>query len=167
MRALILAADFFEDLELFYPYYRLIEENIDVMVSSSTKEAISGKHGYEITPDLTFTEALEDVFDLIIIPGGRAPERIRLDEKALDIVKRVFASNAPVAAICHGPQVLISADVISGRMLTCYKGIKDDVIAAGGNYFDKEVVVDGNLVTSRSPEDLPYFFKGIKEVMRI
>ncbi len=165
MKALIMSADNFEDIELFYPYYRLREESIEVLIASESSEEIRGKNGYTVNPDITFEQALDMEFDLIIIPGGRAPEKVRLNPIALNIVRDIFDSRKPVGAICHGPQVLISAGVVKGKKLTCYRGIRDDVISAGGLYVDERVVVDGNLVTSRMPDDLPYFMKSIMEVI--
>ena len=160
-----MSADNFEDIELFYPYYRLREESIEVLIASESSEEIRGKNGYTVNPDITFEQALDMEFDLIIIPGGRAPEKVRLNPIALNIVRDIFDSRKPVGAICHGPQVLISAGVVKGKKLTCYRGIRDDVISAGGLYVDERVVVDGNLVTSRMPDDLPYFMKSIMEVI--
>jgi len=165
MKALIMSADNFEDLELFYPYYRLKEESIEVLIGSESPNEIKGKNGYTVKPDITFEQALDMEFDLIIIPGGRAPERVRLNHLALNIVREAFDSKKPVGAICHGPQVLISAGVVKGKKLTCYRGIKDDVISAGGLYVDERVVVDGNLITSRIPDDLPHFMKALLEVI--
>ena len=158
--------DNFEDMELFYPYYRLKEEGIEVSVGATHINEIRGKNGYTVKPDFTFEQAMDFEFDLIVIPGGRAPERVRLDSSALNIVREAFESGKPIAAICHGPQVLISAGIIKGKKLTCYRGIKDDVISAGGLYVDDHVVVDGKLITSRVPDDLPYFMRAILEVMR-
>ena len=157
MKALILSADKFEDMELFYPLNRLKEEGITVKVASMKKGAITGEYGYSIDVDMTFGEVKPEEFDMLVLPGGKAPEKVRLDEKALDIARYFFRENKPVAAICHGVQTLISAGVIEGRKATCYIGIRDDLISAGALYEDREVVVDGNLVTSRHPRDLYAF----------
>jgi len=152
-KILILSDDGFEDLELFYPYYRLKEEGFDVDIASS-KDKITGKHGYSIKVSKIFSDVNPEPYHALVIPGGKAPERVRLDETALKIVKHFFDNNKPVATICHGPQVLISARVVRGRKLTSWYGIKDDLIIAGAEWFDKEVVVDKNLVSSRHPGDL-------------
>ena len=150
---LILTGEGFEDLELFYPLHRLMEEGFKVSVASN-KKSLVGKHGYSINVDLLLEEVNPENFDALVLPGGKGPERIRIYEKAVEIVKHFFEKGKPVAAICHGPQLLISAGVLKGRKLTSYIGIRDDVKVAGGLWEDKEVVVDGNLVTSRHPGDL-------------
>ena len=121
------------------------------------KGPITGKHGYQIDADIAFKDVIPANYDILVISGGRGPEKMRLNKDALEIVKYFFKENKPVAAICHGPQVLISAGVIKGRKATCWPGIRDDIIAAGALYEDKEVVIDGNLVSSRSPSDLYAF----------
>lgn len=157
MKVLVISADNFEDIELFYPLHRLKEEGVTVEVASMKEGAITGKHGYSIHVDLTLTEVKPEEFDMLVLPGGRAPERVRLEEKALEIAGYFFKENKPVGAICHGVQVLISAGVMRGRKATCFIGIRDDLKSAGARYEDKEVVVDGNLVTSRNPDDLYAF----------
>ncbi len=157
MKALIISADNFEDMELFYPLHRLKEEGVAVKVASMKEGAIKGKHGYSIHVDLTLAEVKPEEFDMLVLPGGRAPERVRLEEKALEVARYFFNENRPVAVICHGVQILISAGVIRGRRATCFIGIRDDLKSAGALYEDKEVVVDGNLVTSRNPDDLYAF----------
>jgi len=152
-KILILSADGFEDVELLYPYHRLREEGFEVHIASN-KDEIVGKHGYKVKVDKKFEEVNPNEYDALVLPGGKAPERVRLDENAIKIVKHFFEEKKPVAAICHGPQVLISAGVIKGRKLTSWYGIRDDVKIAGGKWIDKEVVVDENLVTSRHPGDL-------------
>ncbi len=163
MRAVILVADEVEDLEMLVPYYRLKENGVEVDVAGPRIGSVHGKHGYALDVDLTFWDVDADGYDLLVIPGGRAPETVRLDAKAIAAVRKFFDAAKPVAAICHGAQVLISAGVIEERRLTCWEGIRDDVRAAGGEYVDAEVVVDGNLITSRSPDDLPAF---CREIMR-
>ncbi|WP_292485508.1 type 1 glutamine amidotransferase domain-containing protein [Methanohalobium sp.] len=165
MKALIISADGFEDLELFYPLNRLKEEGIDVKIVSMEKGTITGKHGYPAGVDLTFDEVNPDDFDMLVIPGGKAPEKVRLDEKAIEITKHFFDKNKPVASICHGAQILISAGVVKGRKATCYIGVRDDLKVSGANYEDKEVVVDGNLVTSRNPNDLYAFGREIVKMI--
>ncbi|MCD6473520.1 MAG: type 1 glutamine amidotransferase, partial [Thermoplasmata archaeon] len=157
MKALILAEDGFEDLELFYPYYRLKEEGIDVTIASS-KEKIVGKYGYAIETDAKYEEIDASIYDCLVIPGGKSPERVRLNKNAIEITRHFFEKNKPVAIICHGAQVLISAGVVKGRNIACWYGIKDDVIAAGSNFIDG-VAVDGNLVSARFPQDLPEWMR--------
>jgi protease I len=153
-RALILVGPEFEDIEALYPYYRLLEAGFETLFASKEKGTLKGKHGYEIKVHLSLDEVNPKDFDLLVIPGGRGPERIRIYREAVEIVAHFMDNNKPVAAICHGPQLLISARRVSGRRLTSYWGIKDDVEAAGGLWVDEPVVVDDNLVTSRYPGDI-------------
>jgi len=164
MKALIITANEFEDLELYYPLYRLIEQGWDVTLAAPHMGTVKGKHGYLVPVDEVFSEVNPEEYDLLLIPGGKAPEEVRLSADAIKIVNHFFGENKPVASICHGVQVLISAGKVAGRGATCWKGIKDDLIAAGGNYIDSEVVVDRNLVSSRMPDDLPAF---MREVSRL
>lgn len=154
MKALVFGADGFEDVELFYPYHRLKEEGVDAKIASMEKGKITGKHGYSANVDVTFDEVDPAEYDILVISGGKGPEKMRLNDRALDITRYFFRENKPVAAICHGPQVLISAGVIKGRKATSWPGVIDDLNAAGAQVYDEDVVVDGNLVTSRSPHDL-------------
>ena len=164
MKALIISADNFEDSELLVPYYRLKEEGFEVDIASMRKDKIKGKHGYEVNVDKTLQEVSPGNYDILILPGGKAPEAIRKEQAALEIAKYFFQKNRPVSAICHGPQTLITAGLIKGRHATCYKSVAQEMKDAGAMYEDKEVVVDGNLVTSRQPADLPAF---LKETMKL
>ncbi len=155
MRILMITGDQAEDIEVLYPYYRLREEGFSVDVASIERRPIRGKVGYQINVDLSVKETDPSRYIGLVLPGGRAPERLRLDKDVLDIVRFFFSNDMPVAAICHGPQILISAGVIRGRRLTGYPGIRDDIANAGAVYVDEPVVVDGNLVTSRVPSDMP------------
>lgn len=168
MKALIITDTEGEDIEVLYPYYRLQEEKIEVHVASSKKGPVTLKHGYIINADLSFEETDPEKFDILIIPGGKGPEKVRLNKHAVEFTRNFFNKNKPVAAICHGPQVLISANLLKGRTVTSWMGIRDDVVAAGGSYRDEPVVRDGNLVTSRMPSDLPAwmneFIAGLKTI---
>lgn len=165
MKAVILTADQFEDMEVMYPLFRLQEAGWDVTVAAPTKKPIHGEFGYgELMPDMLIDKVNPDDFDLLVIPGGSpegAPSVVRKIEKARDITRDFFAKKKPVASICHGPWTLADAGVVKGRHLTCYwhDGVPETVKAAGGIWEDKEVVVDGNLVTSRWPADLPAFMR--------
>jgi protease I len=159
MKALILSADHFEDSELLVPYYRLQEADVEVVVASLRRGAITGKHGYEVAVDKSFDEINPDDYAILILPGGAAPAVVRQEPMALEIARNFFAGNKPVAAICHGPQILISAGLLQGRHATCYKSVADELKEAGALYEDREVVVDANLVTSRQPADLPRFMR--------
>ena len=166
MKALIISADNFEDSELLVPYYRLKEEGFDVDIASMKKDKIKGKHGYEVNVDKTLQEVSPGNYDILILPGGKAPEAIRKEKAALEIVKHFFQKNRPVSAICHGPQTLITAGLLKGRHATCYKSVAQEMKDAGAMYEDKEVVVDGNLVTSRQPADLPAFLRETIKILK-
>jgi protease I len=157
VKALILVADGFEDCEVLYPYYRLREEGVEVDVAGPAKKTYTGKHGYDVTAGRARAELAAGDYDLLVVPGGKAPEAIRLEGPAIELVRTMMEAGKVIAAICHGAQVLISAKVLSMRKATCWKGIRDDLVAAGCEYQDHEVVVDHNLVTSRCPDDLPAF----------
>jgi protease I len=169
-RVIVLTADQFEDFELFVPYFRFMEEGIAVDVAAPVKEKITGENGYVFeNVDLTFDEVDPRLYDLLFIPGGHphgAPRTVRRSEKAQAIARAFFDADKPVAAICHGPYLLISANVIAERRLTSFwgDGVPEEIKAAGGTYLNQDVVVDGNLVTSRWPMDLPAF---MREVMRL
>ncbi len=166
MKALILTANGVEDCELFYPYYRFKEENIEVDVATPAGEKVLGEHGYSLEANLAFADANAEDYDLLFLPGGKGPEKVRLQPEAVEITRRMFEADRFVAAICHGPQVLISADVVRGRRATCWPALRDDLKAAGAEYLDQEVVVDGNLITSRCPPDLPAFCRAIFAAVR-
>jgi protease I len=172
VRAVILTANRFEDMELFYPYFRLLELGIEVDVAAPRIQKLTGKNGYVFeNVDLPFARVNPDHYDLLLLPGGvadGAPTAIRKSKNAQYIVKSFFVQNKPVAAICHGPCALISAGVLKGRRLTGYlgDGVPEEIKAAGGHYEDKDVIVDGNLVTSRSPADLPLFMRETMKMIR-
>lgn len=171
MKAVILTADQFEDMEVMYPLFRLKEAGWDVTVAAPTKEPIHGEFGYgELMPDILIDKVDPDKFDLLVIPGGSpegAPATVRKLKSAHKITQSFFAKNKPVASICHGPWTLADADVVKGRRLTSYwhDGVPESVKKAGGKWEDKEVVVDGNLVTSRWPDDLPAFMREVLKMV--
>ncbi len=166
MKALIISADGYEDSELLVPYYRFLEEGIETDIASMTKGPIKGKHGYEVDATKTLADAAPDEYDLLVLPGGRAPAVVRKEQAALEIAKDFFRKSKPVAAICHGPQVLITAGLLKGRHATCYRTVADELKASGALYEDKPVIVDGNLVTSRQPSDLPAFLREVMKMVR-
>jgi protease I len=163
MKALMISADNFEDTELLVPYYRLKEEGVEVDVVSLNPGSIKGKHGYEVKVDKLLDQVDPDEYDVLVLPGGKAPETVRNERRAQDIARDFLGKNKPVAAICHGPQILISAGLLKGRRATSYRSVVQELKDAGARYEDSEVVVDGNLITSRSPADLPAF---IREMMK-
>jgi len=154
---LILAGPDFEDRELFYPLYRFQEAGATVKVAGLGEKNYKGKYGVPIEVDGDCTDFLKQSWDAVVIPGGWAPDKIRANEAALEIVRKTMKAGNVVAAICHAGWVLASADVVKGKTVTSFINIKDDLIHAGAKWVDREVVVDGNLVTSRKPADLPAF----------
>lgn len=156
-KAAIIVADEFEDLELFYPMYRLQEAGIQTIVVGLTEKPVKGKHEYSITPDKTIDQARASEFDFLVVPGGKSPERLRLNSKILEFVREFDRRGKPIAAICHAGQVLASAGILKGRRMTCVESIRDDMINAGADYVNAPVVRDRNLVTSRTPKDLADF----------
>ena len=168
-KALILTANKFEDMELFFPYFRLLEEGVEATIAAPRKGHIEGEHGYGFEVEKTFDEVHPDDYDLLLIPGGSpdgAPSVVRRDPWAQAIAKSFFKSDKPVSSICHGPWLLASSGLVNGRRLTSFwhDGVPEDIRKAGGIWVDEEVVVDGNLVTSRYPGDLPAF---MRETMRM
>lgn len=152
-RVAILAEELFEDLELWYPLLRLREAECEMEVLGTGKGEYVGKHGLSVDVDKDVADAKATEYDAVIVPGGYAPDRLRRYREVLRFVKTAFDEGKIVASICHGPSVLISAGVLRGKRLTCFYSIKDDVVNAGADYVDREVVVDGNLITSRHPDD--------------
>ncbi|AFH42221.1 type 1 glutamine amidotransferase domain-containing protein [Fervidicoccus fontis] len=165
-KALILIGPEFEDIEALYPYYRLIEAGFDVTVAAPFSGEVEGKHGYRMN-----SKAIKDInpddFDILVLPGGRGPERIRVSARddAVRIVKSFYDSGKPIAAICHGPQLLLSAGIVKDIKLTSYPGIADDLKAGGAEWLNEKVVVHGNIITSRLPEDLPYWMEALLKAL--
>ncbi len=165
-KVLMITFDNFDDSEVFYPYNRLLEEDCDIDVASKETRVINGKYHYTVTANKTVYEVKADDYDALMLPGGTAPEKLRLIPEVCKVVADFMAQNKPVASICHGQQLLISAKALKGRKATCYPGIRDDLINAGAVYFDEKVVVDGNLVTSRRPEDLGYLMREFVKLLK-
>ena len=164
-KVLILSADNFEDTELLVPLYRLREAGCQVDVASIRRDSIRGKHGYEVPVNKLVDEVSAGDYDVLLLPGGKAPAAIRDNRKVQEIARTFMTENKPVAAICHGPQILISANLVRGRKCTCYKEVMTELREAGAQYQDTEVVVDGNLITSREPGDLPAFCRELVQLM--
>jgi protease I len=161
-RIAVLAEDLYQDLELWYPVLRMREAGAEVViVGTGSAETYTGKYGYPVTVDTSADKVPSADFDGLIVPGGYAPDRLRRYPAVNSLAREMFLEGRVVAAICHGPWVLVSADVLRGRTVTCFSGIKDDVINAGANYVDEEWVRDGNLITSRQPDDLPAFCREV------
>ena len=166
-RIAILVDDIYQDLEVWYPYYRLREAGAEVVVvAAKAGETYKGKYGYPIVSDRSYEQVSASDFDGVVIPGGYAPDIIRRYPKANQFVRDMDAQGKLVAAICHAGWVLVSAGILTGRRVTCFFAIKDDVVNAGAQFEDAEVVVDRNLVTSRKPDDLPAFCRAAIEVLK-
>jgi protease I len=165
MKALILVAEGFDDLTLFLPWYRLREEEAEVCLATPLMHAVTGTHGYTVEPDTTIHEVNPAEFDLLFIPDGPAAERLRLLEEAVDVARTFVEGGMKVAALGHGPQLLISAGTLDGRRVTCAPGIRDDVRAAGAIYRDEAAMADGNLLTGRGPDDLPAFVRAMMAML--
>lgn len=161
-RVAILVEDEFEDYELAGPLARLKAAGADVKIIGVAAGAeYRGKHGDTVTSDLAAGATRMKDFHALVIPGGHAPDKMRMRHAMVDLARDAMDAGKPVAAICHGPQVLISANALRGRTLTCWPSIAIDVKNAGGLYVDKPVVEDGNLITSRKPDDVPMFSEAI------
>ncbi|HEY9678332.1 MAG TPA: type 1 glutamine amidotransferase domain-containing protein [Drouetiella sp.] len=157
----------YEDRELFYPYYRFLEAGATVKIGGLGEKTYKGKYGVPMNVDGNCEDFVSQKWDAVVVPGGWAPDKIRANKAALEIVKKTVSQGAVVGAICHGGWVLASADVVRGKKVTSYKNISDDLIHAGAKWVDEEVVVDGGLVTSRTPADLPAFCREMVNAMKL
>ncbi len=155
----VLVADLYQEMEVWYPLLRFRE------VGAEAGKTYSSNKGYPVVADKSLDEVGATDFDAVIVPGGWAPDTLRQDEWVLKLVREMDQAGKVVAAICHAGWVLCSADIVHGRKATCFKAIKDDLIHAGAKYVDEEVVVDGNLITSRVPMDLPAFCREVSRAL--
>jgi len=163
-RVAILVEAGYQDMEVHYPRYRLMEAGVRVvLVGTGSAEHYVGKYGYPLQVEMDASRLSTSDFDGVIIPGGWAPDKLRLCAPMLDFVRDLNAAGKTIGCICHGGWVLASANIVRGRRLTSFIAIKDDLVNAGADWTDAEVVVDGNLITSRMPDDLPAF---MREVIR-
>jgi len=160
-RVAVLAERLYEDLELWYPLLRFREAGARTVVVAPQVEAYLSKHGYAVRAELASVDARAEGFDAVIVPGGYCPDYLRRDGHLVSLVADVAARGGIVGAICHGGWMLCSADVLRGRRATSHPAIRDDLVNAGALWEDTEVVVDGPVVTSRRPEDLPAFCRTI------
>lgn len=161
-KVIVLAEEMYNEYELWYPYYRLIEAGADVtLVGSGSAENYKSKSGLEVSVDTSADHVSTADYDGIVIPGGYAPDLMRRYPSMVKLVRDFFEAGKVVAAICHAGWMLASADIVQGKTVTCFFSIKDDLIHAGANYVDQEIVVDGNLITSRKPDDLPAFMRAV------
>jgi protease I len=165
-RVAILAETLYQDQELWYPLFRLQEAGAAVtVVGSGSDKTYTGKFGYPVTVDKNAAEVQAGDFDAVIIPGGYAPDHMRRYPKMVALVREACEQGKVVAAICHGGWMLASAQILKGKKVTAFFAIKDDLVHAGAVFVDQEVCVDGNLITSRKPEDLPAFLRAIIDAL--
>jgi protease I len=157
----VLAEDLYEDQELWYPVYRFREEGAKVVIIGPKIQTYTSKHGYPVTTELVASQANAADYDAVIIPGGWAPDRMRRDPAMVKLVADAHRKGKILAAICHGGWMLTTADVVRGKRVSGFSSLKTDLEHAGATYEDKEVLVDGNIITSRTPADLPAFCRAI------
>lgn len=161
----ILAEDDYQELELHYPRLRLIEAGAKVSVLGAGKDEYHSGKGYAVKVDADASGVKAEDFDAVVIPGGMAPDRMRRHHSMVELVRELNAAGKPVAWICHGGWMAVSADIIRGKRATSFVSIRDDMINAGADWVDEEVVVDGNLISSRVPDDLPAFCRAILQAL--
>jgi protease I len=163
---LLLAADEFEDMELLYPLYRLREEDIGVTVAGLDDQPVTGKKGHgPVAVDTTVDQVTADDFDALVIPGGYAPDKLRRSEAVLNLVRAFNDTGKPVAFICHAGWVPISAKIVKGRRATSVAAIRDDMVNAGVDWVDQATVIDGNLISARTPADLGPWLKALLQAL--
>jgi protease I len=160
--AAVLVEQQYQEMEVWYPIYRLREAGCKVtIVGPEAGQTYPSKLGYPVKSDRAARDVRADEFDLLVIPGGYAPDHMRRCEPMIRLASTMAEQGKPVAAICHGPWLLCSTQALKGRKATCFFSIKDDVVNAGARYVDADVVRDGNLITSRKPDDLPAFMQAV------
>jgi protease I len=164
-RVAVLVENLYQELEVWYPVLRMREAGAEVTIVGTGAPVYSSKYGYEVRADKSAEQVDAADLDAIIIPGGYAPDRMRLHKPMVDLVREMSRRGKVVAAICHGGWMLSSANILRGKKVTGYIAIKDDLLNAGASYEDSEVVRDGNLITSRKPDDLPAFCRAILEAL--
>src|SRR5215472_16909694 len=161
-KVLLLAADDFEDTELLYPLYRLAEEEVAVTVAGLDQRPVRGKKGHGPVPvDTTVGQVAEKDFNALVIPGGYAPDKLRRSEDVLALVRAFDAAGKPIAFVCHAGWVPISAKILKGRRATSVAAIRDDMVNAGTDWVDEAAVIDGNLISARTPADLGPWMKAL------
>jgi protease I len=166
-RVAILVEKIYEDLELQYPKYRLKEAGHTVdIIGPKAGETYIAKHGYPQKAELSAKDAKATDYALIVIPGGTSPDHMRRDEHMVRLVREADAAHIPMAAICHGPWMLCSTNALKGKRCTSYMSIIDDVVNAGGKWVDEACVVDGTIITSRTPDDLPAFMTAVAQAVK-
>lgn len=165
-KVIIITADKVEDIEFFYPYYRLTEDGYTVDVVTPTGGKFEGKHGLGLKNTMSIDEAKPDDYALLYLPGGKAPAELRKNDKVINFVKNFARSGKPIAAICHGPQILISAGLVNGKQIACWPEVAEELEEAGGIYVDEALVEDGQFITSRMPGDLHRHLYGVLQYLK-
>jgi protease I len=167
VRAAVLVEQQYQEMEVWYPIYRLREAGCKVVtVGPEAGQTYPSKLGYPVKADKSARDVKADDFDVLVIPGGFAPDYLRRHESILKMVSTMAEQGKVIAAVCHGPAVLCSTQALKGKKATCFFAIKDDVVNAGATYQDAEVVRDGNLITSRKPDDLPAFMQAVLQAAK-
>ncbi|TVP80294.1 type 1 glutamine amidotransferase domain-containing protein [Thioalkalivibrio sp.] len=161
----ILVEDDYQELELHYPRLRLLEAGVRVSVLGAGKPGYASAKGYTVTADASADDVDPAVFDAVIIPGGMAPDKMRRHRAMVDLVRAIHEQGKPVAWICHGGWMAVSAGILRGKRATSFHSIRDDMVNAGAEWCDEEVVRDGNLISSRTPDDLPAFSRTFLEAL--
>ena len=164
-KVVVLAENDYEDPELWYPYYRLLEAGAEVTIVGPHAETYTSKHGYPARATLAAEEARATDYDGIVSPGGYAPDKMRRYPALLKLVREIHERGGVVAFICHAGWVPISAGILKGKRVTGVGAIKDDLVNAGATFVDQAVVVDGKMVSSRTPADLPAFMPAVIEAL--
>ncbi len=166
-RIAILLENLYDDKELLYPYYRLQEEGFTVdLIGAKANTTYKSKNGVPATSDKASSDVSADEYDALVIPGGFSPDYMRRTQATVDFAREIDKQKKPIAAICHGPWLLISSCDLKGRKLTGFHSLKIDIENAGATYLDETVVIDDNLITSRTPKDLPAFAKAIIDTLK-
>jgi len=165
-KIIIITADNTEDIEFFYPYYRLTEAGYTVDVVTPEGGKFEAKHGLGLKQTKAIAAVRPEEYALLYIPGGKAPEELRKNDKVLQFVKEFARSGKPIAAICHGPQVLISANLVKGKQLAAWPEIGKEIEQAGGTFVDEALVIDGQFITGRKPGDLHRHLYGVLEYLK-
>lgn len=170
-RVLIMATDGFEQSELFEPRKALLDAGVAVTLAAPKTDPIQGmrhdQKGDTIVPDITIDAVACDEYDLLLLPGGVAnPDALRINPRAVEVVEQFFDAGKPIAAICHAPWLLVEANIVDGRRATGWPSVRTDLANAGATVLDEQVVVDGNLITSRNPDDIPAFNRAVLEMLQ-
>jgi protease I len=166
-RVAIMVDEMYQVLEIWFPYYRLKEEGIEVnLIAAEANKEYHSKEGYPCVSQIAARDASANDYDCMIVPGGFAPDFMRRSTDVIKFAKDMVKTSRVIAAICHGGWLLCSTNVFKGKKATCFMAIKDDIQNAGAQYVDAECVVDGNLITSRKPDDLPAFCKAILRALK-